>query len=87
MSDRVGPCWFAEGDSRFFSGIVGALSVLPLALPVLIGIYARVRRGSLEGRMLVKDASFANERSGRRLHPGAALLDSARVSKQTECDL
>ena len=49
-----------EGDSRFFSGIVGALSIIPLSLPVLISVYSRVRRGGLEARMLVKDASFAD---------------------------
>ena len=42
----------------FFSGIVGTLSLVPTALPVIISLYVRLRRGGLEGRMLVKDASF-----------------------------
>ena len=47
-----------QGDSMFFSGIVGTLSLVPTALPVIISLYVRLRRGGLEGRMLVKDASF-----------------------------
>ena len=46
-----------EGDSRFFSFVVGALSVIPVALPVIIKVWLRLY-GNLEARMIVKDTSW-----------------------------
>ena len=47
-----------RGDSRFFTGIVGTLSLVPTTLPLLISVYVRLSRGGTEARMLVKDAGF-----------------------------
>ena len=47
-----------EGDARFYTGIVGFLSIFPISMPMVISFYMRSRRTGLEGRMLVKDAAF-----------------------------
>lgn len=48
-----------DGESRssFFSFVVGVLSVVPVALPVVIKVWLRLY-GNLEARMAVKDASW-----------------------------
>ena len=43
--------------SAFFSFVVGALSIVPVVLPVLIKIWLKLY-GSLDARMAVKDASW-----------------------------
>ena len=43
--------------SAFFSFVVGALSVVPVVLPVLIKVWLKLY-GSLDARMAVKDASW-----------------------------
>ena len=47
-----------SGDSRFYVGIVGALSIFPLSMPMVVTLYMRSRRTGLEGRMLAKDAEW-----------------------------
>ena len=47
-----------QGNNAFFSAIVSVLSLMPTVLPLLITVYLRVNRTGLEGRMIVKDASF-----------------------------
>ena len=47
-----------QGDARFFSGIVSALCVVPVALPLAIRLYLRFVGGGLEARALVKDAAW-----------------------------
>ena len=46
-----------ENKSAFFSFVVGALSIVPIALPVLIKVWLKLY-GSLDARMAVKDASW-----------------------------
>ena len=46
-----------ENKSAFFSFVVGALSVVPIVLPVLIKVWLKLY-GSLDARMAVKDASW-----------------------------
>ncbi len=46
-----------EGDSNFFTGIVGFLSILPIALPVGIKVYVKLF-GDMEMRMMVKDSEW-----------------------------
>ena len=47
-----------EGDSGFFTGIVGFLSIVPIGLPIFIKAYVRFF-GGLEARMMLKDAEFS----------------------------
>ena len=42
-----------EADAHFFSGIVGALCLLPVCLPVLTRLYVRARGGGLEARAMI----------------------------------
>ena len=44
-----------EGSARFFGGIVSALCVLPVALPMLLRLYMRVGGGGLEARSMMRD--------------------------------
>ena len=46
-----------EGDSGFFTGIVGCMSIVPIGLPIFIKLYVRFF-GGLEARMMLKDAEF-----------------------------
>ena len=47
-----------EADAHFFSGIVGALCLLPVCLPVLTRLYVRVRGGGLEARTIMRDNAW-----------------------------
>ena len=47
-----------QGDARFFGGIVSALCVAPVALPLAIRLYLRFVGGGLEARALVKDGAW-----------------------------
>ena len=47
-----------EGDARFFDGIVSALCIVPVALPVAMRLYLRFVGGGLESRALVRDAAW-----------------------------
>lgn len=44
-----------EGDNHFFTGIVGALCIAPVCLPVLVRLYVRARSGGVEARTLMRD--------------------------------
>ena len=46
-----------ESNSSFFSFVVGVLSIVPIALPVLIKIWLKLY-GNLEARMATKDAEW-----------------------------
>ena len=46
-----------EGDSRFFTGIVAVMSIVPVALPVIIHAYVRFL-GSLDARAIAKDSEW-----------------------------
>jgi hypothetical protein len=46
-----------EGDSGFFTGIVGCMSIVPIGLPIFIKLYVRFF-GGLEARMMLKDTEF-----------------------------
>jgi hypothetical protein len=46
-----------EGGSGFFTGIVGVLCLVPIALPVLLQLYARFCVGGLDARTMVRDNS------------------------------
>ena len=48
-----------EGGSFFFSGIVSALCVLPVAIPLLLRLYMRLGGGGLEARALMRDNEWA----------------------------
>jgi hypothetical protein len=48
-----------EGDARFFTGIVGALCLLPVCLPVLLRVYARLSGGGLDARAITKDNDWS----------------------------
>ena len=47
-----------EGDARFFGGIVSALCVLPVAMPMLLRLYMRFGGGGLEARSLMRDNAW-----------------------------
>ena len=46
-----------QNKSAFFSFVVGALSIVPVVLPILIRLWLKLY-GSLDARMAVKDASW-----------------------------
>jgi hypothetical protein len=46
-----------SGSSGFFSFVVGALTVVPIALPVLLKLYIKLY-GGLEARMLANDSAW-----------------------------
>lgn len=46
-----------EGDARFFTGIVGVMSIVPVALPIVIHAYVRFL-GSLDARAIAKDSEW-----------------------------
>ena len=46
-----------QGGSGFFSFIVGVLTVVPIALPLILKAYIKLY-GGLEARMLAKDSSW-----------------------------
>jgi len=47
-----------EGDAHFFGGVVTALCVAPVALPLAMRLYLRFMGGGLEARALVRDAGW-----------------------------
>jgi hypothetical protein len=47
-----------EGGARFYGGIVSALCVAPVALPLAMRLYLRFMGGGLEARALVRDAGW-----------------------------
>jgi hypothetical protein len=47
-----------ERDSGFFGGIVVALCVVPVLLPLAMRLYLRFVGGGLEARALVRDGSW-----------------------------
>ena len=47
-----------EGDASFFHGIVVALCVVPVLLPMALRLYLRFVGGGLEARALVRDAEW-----------------------------
>lgn len=46
-----------SGSSSFFSFVVGALTIVPIALPVLLKLYIKLY-GGLEARMLANDSAW-----------------------------
>ena len=44
-----------EGDARFFSGIVGALCLVPVCMPVALRLYARFGGEGSEARAIVRE--------------------------------
>lgn len=46
-----------QAGSGFFSAVVGALSIVPIALPIIIKVWLKLY-GGLEARMAVKDAEW-----------------------------
>ena len=48
-----------EGDKRFFTGVVGALTLLPTCLPVLLRLYARLGGGGIDARNAVRDSDWS----------------------------
>lgn len=54
-----------QGSAQFFGGIIAAMSILPIALPLVMRAYIQMY-GSLEMRMLVKVRARAVD-IGRRL--------------------
>ncbi len=45
------------GSSAFFTGIVGLLSIVPIALPVAMKVYVHVFAG-LDARMAVRETTW-----------------------------
>jgi hypothetical protein len=48
----------SEGDAPFFSGLVSALCIIPVGMPLLIRMYLRFIGGGLEARSLVRDTTW-----------------------------
>ncbi len=46
-----------QSGSAFFTAVVGALSIVPIALPIVIKVWLKLY-GGLEARMAVKDAEW-----------------------------
>ena len=44
-----------EGDARFFSGIVGALCLMPVCMPVALRLYTRFGGEGSEARAIVRE--------------------------------